>query len=521
MTLLKQVTYVLLVVFLMGGASFIHSGCTQKTNDEDSVSSEDQISEGKQLAQKYCGTCHLPVSADMLDKEIWMNSVLPAMAPKLGIGVWNGNQYYPTDDISSQTPVSFTEWNKIAEYFEQEAPDSLKAAGPPVPLREGWSVFSFEKPDKAEYPAMTASTTLIKIDPKSGYIYTSDAVQNALIRWDRKLTSNKLIDFESPAVRMNFLSESNQWQSAVITTLGTMQATDVSQGVVQKIRIDPDTAESINVIASGLNRPLQSVKGDFNKDGLDDWVICEFGHNRGGLYVHVQEPDQSYTKKMIRGVPGAEDMVVEDFNGDGWLDLMVLFAYDDEGIWMFTNDKKGGFEAKNLLRFPPVFGSTSFELVDVNNDGLKDIIFTNGDNADFSPILKPYHGLRIFLNKGNYEFEEAWFYPINGATQAVVKDFDEDGDLDIATIAFFADFEHNPSESFIYFERVEGLDFIPHSLPISEEGRWIVMDAGDLDGDGDTDIALGNFSIAFMGKSDFKPAWDTQNPILLLVNNSR
>lgn len=521
MTSIKRFTYLLMATFLIGVVVTIHSGCRQKESNESSASSDIPIHEGKQLAQKYCGTCHVPVSADMLDKETWLENVLPAMAPKLGIGVWRGNQYYPIDDTSVNTPVSFIEWTKIVEYFEQKAPESLKAPEPPIPLQEGWAIFDFKKPDETEYSTTTSSTTLVKIDSKFQKIYTSDANQNALVEWDKNLTSKKLIPFQSPAVSINFLEDGNRYRSAVVTTLGTMQATDISQGVVQKVRIDSDTAVPVSVIASGLNRPLRSVQGDFNKDGLNDWVICEFGHNKGGLYLHQQESDQTYTKKMIRGVPGAEDIVVEDFNEDGWLDMMVLFAYDDEGIWMFTNDRKGGFKAENLLQFPPVFGSTSFELIDFNSDGLKDIIYTNGDNADFSPIFKPYHGLRIFLNEGNYKFKEAYFYPINGTTEAIVKDFDDDGDLDIVTIAFFADFEHKPSESFIYFERQDNLNFIPHSLPISEYGRWIVMDAADFDNDGDVDIVLGNFSIAFMGKGDFEPTWDTRNPILLLVNNSR
>ena len=33
-------------------------------------------------------------------------------------------------------------------------------------------------------------------------------------------------------------------------------------------------------------------------------------------------------------------------------------------------------------------------------------------------------------------------------------------------------------------------------MPETRVGRWLTMDAADLDGDGRTDIILGNFSIA-------------------------
>lgn len=200
---------------------------------------------------------------------------------------------------------------------------------------------------------------------------------------------------------------------------------------------------------------------------------------------------------------------------------MVLFAHDDEGIWMFTNDRQGGFRSENILRFPLVFGSTSFQLTDINKDGLKDIILTNGDNADYSPVLKPYHGLRIYLNKGGYEYEEAYFYPVNGTTKAIAEDFDNDGDLDIATISFFADMKSDLSGSFIYFEQKNELTFDPLVVPIQEYGRWIVMDAVDFDRDGDVDIVLGNFSRWFMNEENFEQTWNTQIPILLLLNNTR
>ena len=161
----------------------------------------------------------------------------------------------------------------------------------------------------------------------------------------------------------------------------------------------------------------------------------------GGRAVLAETGTQPhFTKLPIREVAGAIQATVGDFNADGWPDLMVLFAHADEGIWLFLNDQKGGFTEQNLLRFPSVYGSTSFQLVDFNKDGRLDILYTCGDNSDYSKVLKPYHGLYIYLNQGNFRYRQAYFYPINGCTKAVATDFDQDGDLDIATIAFFADF---------------------------------------------------------------------------------
>lgn len=497
--------FVTIVSLLVGSC---HSGDNTAINNP-------AVEVGQRLAQKHCQSCHSLVEPDALDKETWVKHVLPAMAPNLGLEVYPGEQYY----AGRNAALSFDDWQSIITYYETLAPAVLKAANAPAPVVSDWAVFSLEIPHRDTL--QTAMTTLVTIDTLGHQLYSSDALRSDLSRWDQQLRPTKFKQLHSAAVHATFLHDDKGKEHGVFTTLGTMRAADISKGDIINLELTGSQTKDSTTVAINLPRPLQSVPADINKDGLMDWVVCGFGHLRGGLYWLKQQPNQQFTKIPIREVAGAIQAITGDFNADGWTDLMVLFAHADEGIWLFLNDRKGGFTERNLLKFPPVYGSTSFQLVDFNNDGQLDILYTCGDNSDFSKILKPYHGVYIYLNQGDFRYKQAYFYPINGCTKAVTTDFDQDGDLDIATIAFFADFQRNPAKSCLYFEQQKPLQFRPHTLPISTYGRWICMDVNDFDQDGDADIVLGNFSKTFIIQAGLKPSWDTHLPLIVLRNKTR
>ena len=49
-----------------------------------------------------------------------------------------------------------------------------------------------------------------------------------------------------------------------------------------------------------------------------------------------------------------------------------------------------------------------------------------------------------------------------------------------------------PKESFVYLEQTSPFQFKASTIKEFDEGRWLTMDAGDVDGDGDDDIVLGS-----------------------------
>ncbi len=478
-------------------------------------SAQEQLADkrGAELITKYCSNCHLAVSPQTLDKTSWAKHVLPAMATKLGVSTY-GTDYYA--EPGSAVPIA--DWLDLVAYFDRLAPDTLVPARRPVPFQSDWAVFALHTPtvDKTN----VAMTTMVAFDTLHRQIYTSDGLQNNLIRWDSQLRPTLARPLPSPAASMAFFANAAGREHATVTCMGTMKAADITRGQVLDVATGSADPTPSVVLAQNLPRPIQSVAADFDRDGLTDWVVCGFGHDQGGLYWLRQQPNHQFRQVPIRAMPGASQATVGDYNQDGWPDLIVLFAHADEGIFLFLNDQHGDFITKKLLQFPPVYGSTSFQLVDLNGDKQLDILYTCGDNSDYSMILKPFHGVYIFLNQGKFRFKQAYFYPINGCTKAVAADFDKDGDLDLATIAFFGDQRSRPAETFLYFEQQKPLQFLPHAVPVSSYGRWICMDVKDWDSDGDPDIVLGNFAKGFQIQRDQKPNWDTHLPLIVLENQT-
>ncbi|WP_159470859.1 VCBS repeat-containing protein [Dyadobacter sp. 3J3] len=485
----------------------VSTGCERNVGDN-------TLAQSEALAKLRCTSCHMFPDPSLLDKKTWRDGIMPAMAEHFGIEVLQGNVYLP----HKNSTLSIKEWHGILRYYETLAPDSLKPETSQDKISD-WAVFKLKTPDPDS--SQVAATIMTGINPKEKKIFTSSLNYSALFEWNTLLKPSLVTELSTSAVDINF-PEHGPFES-IITCMGGMRALDNTKGDVIGIT-DKKGSQNVN-IAKDLIRPIQTQVLDYNKDGLTDYLVCSFGHNFGGLYILQQLPDKSFKRVTVREVPGSTQSVIVDFNKDGWPDIMTLFAHANEGIWLFINDKKGGFVEKNILRFPPVFGSSSFQLIDINKDGRQDIIYTAGDNSDYSRILKPYHGLYVFLNKegknkGSFHFEKSYFSQLNGATKAMAADFDKDGDIDIATIAFFSDFKSKPYDTFTYFENETktGLKFKAHSIPISDKGRWICMDVNDYDGDGDMDIVLGNYSKGFMNQENLKPDWNVHLPFVVLQN---
>ena len=110
---------------------------------------------------------------------------------------------------------------------------------------------------------------------------------------------------------------------------------------------------------------------------------------------------------------------------------------------------------------------------------------------------------------------------MHGVFRAIARDFDEDGDLDIAAVSFYPDYELSPQESFVYWENTGNLNFKPYTFRECISGRWMTLDVGDLDGDSDLDLVLGSLIRMPSTAPDFvKDIWERVGPSVLILKNT-
>ncbi len=479
---------------------------------------------GKALAATHCGACHLVPEPALLDQESWQK-VLPRMGNHLGIYPDDSSRAVCRDvaalvkrhsgrDVYPARPALLpADWDRLTGYYLENAPAQPPPPGEHPAPRKQLPLFKVVDPGFRLPPP---STSLIRIDPAGQKIYLGDIHTRSLYTFDRR---GQLLETEPVGEGPSALRVGPQ--ELRITVMESFYPTEHPSGAVLSIR-NPGGNKAYGMLLDGLHRPVHAEWADLNADGREDVVVCEYGSHTGRLAWYEQRGD-GYVRHVLRNLPGATRTQVYDFDGDSRPDILALMAQGQEGLFLYYNQGAGGFREELVMQFPPSYGSVYFELVDFNGDARPDILYANGDNADFTQALKRYHGVRLLRNNGANRFEEVFFYPLPGAYKATASDFDGDGDLDIAAISFFPDFENAPHAGFVYLENTGKRGFTGYTFPQSVRGRWMVMDAGDLDGDGDTDLVLGSclMETTPQGKP-YEQQWlRTGSSFLILENTHR
>ncbi|MFN4144954.1 MAG: FG-GAP repeat domain-containing protein [Runella sp.] len=381
--------------------------------------------------------------------------------------------------IAPSPMLSESTWKLIVEYYTENAPNSLPKMIPHEfrPLEE---VFDIEVAPFRSQPSLT----MIHFEDSQKKLYLGNREGKLQVLKDWKSLYEH--QFESAPSHLKIASE----DKINVATMGFMEPNNSYEGKLYEM--NPQAQWITLPIIAGLQRPVFFAEADFNNDSRNDFLISSFGYLTGKLSLYEQQINQTYQEKILINLPGALQSHLADFDGDGRLDVMILMAQGNEGVFIFYNKPSGRWDMQQVIRFPPSYGSSYMEVVDFDKDGDLDIITAQGDNGDYSIILKPYHGIRIFLNDGKNQFKETFFFPMYGCTKVMAGDFDQDGDLDLVAIAYFADYTKARYNNVVFIRNEDKNGFVPFASPQTNVGRWLVMESFDADGDFDKDILLGS-----------------------------
>ena len=191
---------------------------------------------------------------------------------------------------------------------------------------------------------------------------------------------------------------------------------------------------------------------DFDRDGWSDlYVACDAAPN----VLYHNNGDGSFTDVAMESGTAVNENGEEqagmgvsagDYDLDGHLDVLVT-NFSDETPTLYHNDGIGAFTDTTFaakLGHERKYVSWGVGLVDLDNDGWKDIFIANGHvypEVDQHPSETTYRQAKqVFRNRGNGTFQD-----MSGSAGAAIRaakasrgaahgDLDGDGDLDIIVV---------------------------------------------------------------------------------------
>jgi hypothetical protein len=230
--------------------------------------------------------------------------------------------------------------------------------------------------------------------------------------------------------------------------------------------------------------PYQAVVpplvGDFNHDGKLDFA---YGVSSGAqaFSLFMGNGDGTFAAPVALGALGGNTIVASavDLNNDGYTDLVYLYLLPNNGgnqLRMLLSASNGSYTDTQLPGFPAT--TLSFVVADFNNDHVSDIFA-----IDASSNMGQVH-----LGAGNGTFT-ATGSPILASDgyfvnpQFVAGDFDNDGNIDIATRTQLT----GPDEILFLFG--DGKGNFTSQTDVSDHS--FSLQVADVNGDGIADIFTG------------------------------
>lgn len=489
-----------------------------------------QIKQGEALSRQYCAACHEYPEPGLLDRKSWVDGALPWMRMFHGFDPQRvdkspeGKLLRATGRFPSEPIMSESEWKNIVAFYTHSSQDTPESNFNKYKIKPSLKLFDLQQP---QFPSTVPMTTMISWQTQSDALAMGDARLKQLIWMNADGTLKSRLNLKNIPTQ---ITPTKSGDAYWVVGIGSFFPSERRQGEILQVSENKTSGGwKVERTLTQLSRPTHLLETDLNDDGQPDLAIAQFGNFQGRFSWWEKLENGDYKEHLLFGMPGALMSIGGDFDQNGTQDLMVLVAQETESLMVFWNDGKGKFEQEILFKKPSSYGHSFFEMVDFDGDGQDEILVTNGDNGDYGAGFKNYHGIRVYSWKPgkSSKAEEKFFFPLNGAYKALARDFDADGDLDIAAVSFFPNYKDSPLESFVYLENQgtapDWENFRSITFDKALAGRWLSLEAADMDHDGDLDLALGS---VIQGPSSVPPAlariWKSnQLGTLLLINRSQ
>jgi FG-GAP-like repeat len=300
----------------------------------------------------------------------------------------------------------------------------------------------------------------------------------------------------------------------IVAVLGLLFPSNDKIGSVVILENDGKNHFTKHVVVEKTARVSDVRAGDLDGDGDMDLAVAQFGYDDGETQWIENLGNWQFKSHVLQNLSGPINVILDDIDKDGDLDIISLVSQEWEEIYGFINDGKGHFTSKLLYGSNNEdFGSSGIYLCDLDKDGDDDILYTNGDAFDYIPPQgRPWHGIQWLENKGNWNFEFHRICTFIGAYNARPVDIDNDGDLDIFCVSAFNLWDKPESQSFIWLENVGHMQFVLHNIA-SSPTHILTLESADFNNDGLMDFVTGDMHAY--------PPYDRMGRITLWMNTGK